>query len=271
MKRVPRSSVFWFALTGIVLLAVGLWLSWWQWDWLRSGSSASASNGDTLRNAGLILGGVLALVFALWRGWVAEQQKATAQRQAETAQQSLEQQKASAQRQAETAQQSLEQQKASAQRQADIAQQSLLNERYERGAEMLGSEVLAVRLGGIYALSHLAEEHPQQYHIRVMELFCAFARNPTGSKQGRRGPYTEMNPNPTAIREDIQAALTAIARRSERVLLARERQTTSVWTCAAPTSAAYPFPEPTSPAQTCKFQTCPTLAYPERTSPAPDC
>ena len=43
-----------------------------------------------------------------------------------------------------------------AERQADTAQQSLLNERYQKGAEMLGNEVLSVRMGGIYALGRLA-------------------------------------------------------------------------------------------------------------------
>ena len=63
-----------------------------------------------------------------------------------------------------------------AQRQADTAQQNLLNERYQQGAEMLGSDVLAVRLGGIYALERLAAEHPEQYHVQIMQLFCAFVR-----------------------------------------------------------------------------------------------
>ena len=44
---------------------------------------------------------------------------------------------------------------------------------------MLGSEVLSVRLGGIYALQRLAEEWPDQYHIQIMRLFCAFVRLPT--------------------------------------------------------------------------------------------
>ena len=61
-----------------------------------------------------------------------------------------------------------------AERQADTARLSLLNERYLKGAEMLGSEVLSVRLGGIYALQRLAEEHPGHYHLQVMNLFCAF-------------------------------------------------------------------------------------------------
>ena len=45
-----------------------------------------------------------------------------------------------------------------AERQATTARQGLLNERYQKGAEMLGSGVLSVRLGVIYALQRLAED-----------------------------------------------------------------------------------------------------------------
>lgn len=44
---------------------------------------------------------------------------------------------------------------------------------------MLGSSILSVRLGGIYALRHLAIEHPEQYHVQVMEQLCAFIRGAT--------------------------------------------------------------------------------------------
>lgn len=162
-----------------MLLVVGLFVTCWQWDWLRSSGSETASNSDTLRNAGLMLGGVLALVFALWRGWVAEQQSATARRQ------------------------------------ADIAQQSLLNERYERGAEMLGNAVLSVRLGGIYALRRLAEEHPEQYHIQITELLCAFVRYPTRDSNVERPPnlHHELEHYKT-LRADVQEVMQAIGSRS---------------------------------------------------------
>ena len=55
-------------------------------------------------------------------------------------------------------------------RQAETAQRGLLNERYQKGAEMLGSKVLSVRLGGIYALHRLAEDEPEQYHVQIMRL-----------------------------------------------------------------------------------------------------
>ncbi len=106
--------------------------------------------------------------------------------------------------------------------QADTAQQNLLNERYQQGAEMLGSEVLSVRLGGIYALRRLAEEHPKQYHVQIMQLFCAFVRNPTEDNGNEGGSDVAGEPPHAArpLREDVQAAMDAIgARRKEYVAL----------------------------------------------------
>ena len=73
---------------------------------------------------------------------------------------------------------------------------------------MLGSEVLAVRLGGIYALQHLAEDEPKQYHVQIMRLLCAFVRNPT--KQGSDTGLSHFR-----VREDVQAAMKAIGSRSD--------------------------------------------------------
>ena len=186
MKSLLKSSLFWFAFSAFLLLGAGLFVTWLQWDWLRGGGPEAASNGDTLRNAGLMLGGIIALVFALWRGWVAQQQLTAAQRQ------------------------------------ADISQQGMLNERYERGAEMLGSDVLSVRLGGIYALRRLAEEHPEQYHIQIMELLCAFVRNPVENTGKRELKSIEESPPHGMsgfLREDVQAVITAIGARSGECLM----------------------------------------------------
>ena len=48
-----------------------------------------------------------------------------------------------------------------ADKQSTAAQEGLRNERYQKGAEMLGSEILSVRMAGIYALQRLAEEDPR--------------------------------------------------------------------------------------------------------------
>ena len=97
-----------------------------------------------------------------------------------------------------------------AQRQASTAQQSLLNERYQQGAEMLGSDVLAVRLSGIYALQRLTEEHPEQYHIQIMRLLCAFARRPSIDD---RVETTWIPPDLeiSSLRTDVQDVMTTVS------------------------------------------------------------
>ena len=91
---------------------------------------------------------------------------------------------------------------------------------------MLGSEVLSVRLGGIYALARLAREHPEEYHVEIMRLFCAFVRNPTPIKEenedAKRG--TEKGgEKKSELRPDIQEVMTAIGERNE-TRIALERQ-----------------------------------------------
>ena len=147
------------------------------WDWL----SIRESNGSTIRNIVLAAAAVIALPLAIWRSTVAERQAKTAQRQANT------------------------------------AQQGLLHERYQKGAEMLGSALLSVRLGGIYALQRLAEEHPGGYHTQIMRLLCAFVRNPPGSKEGQaaRDAKEKAASAPPSLREDVQAVMTVIGNRSQ--------------------------------------------------------
>ena len=133
-----------------MFLLVGIWLTICFWGWLHPEAPTTVSNSETLRNVGFLIGGALAFMFAAWRGWVAERQADAAQRQAETAL-----------------------------RQAETADRGLLNDRYQKAAEMLGSNVIAVRLGGIYALQGLAERHPEEYHVPVMQQLCSFVRHPT--------------------------------------------------------------------------------------------
>ena len=102
-----------------------------------------------------------------------------------------------------------------AERQAHTAQQGLLNERYQKGAEMLGSEILSVRLGGIYALQRLAEECPEQYHIQIMRLFCAFVRLPTKDHSLKSGQM-EIEPGTLlGIRQDVEAVKEVIGSRAK--------------------------------------------------------
>ena len=95
-----------------------------------------------------------------------------------------------------------------ADRQAETAQRGLLNERYQKGAEMLGSGVSAVRLGGIYALARLAREHPGGYRMQIMNLLCAFVRNPP----------VEKNQDIHKVRQDVQAVMTEVGNRNRDAL-----------------------------------------------------
>ena len=104
-----------------------------------------------------------------------------------------------------------------ASRQSKTSQRGLLNERYQKGAEMLGSKVLSVRLGGIYALQRLAADEPEQYHVQIMRLLSAFVRNPVKDPEDEATPsggIQKLNIKDYLLREDIQAALTVICTRS---------------------------------------------------------
>ena len=165
MKRPPHAVPAWFWITILVVLMVTVVIVISIMYW---DWLSIESNGSTIRNIGLVAAAIIALPLALWRSKVAERQAATAQRQSET------------------------------------AQRGLLNERYQKGAEMLGSKVLAVRLGGIYALGRLAREHPGDYHTQIMSLLCAFLRTPP-----------EMAADHRKLREDVQEVMTAICSRSD--------------------------------------------------------
>ena len=78
---------------------------------------------------------------------------------------------------------------------------------------MLGNEVLSVRLGGIYALKHLASEDPEQYHIQIMELLCTFVRHPTRDDDF---PEQAEDAEKFLLREDVRAAMRVIGRRGDK-------------------------------------------------------
>ena len=94
-----------------------------------------------------------------------------------------------------------------------IASRTLLNERYQRGASMLGSSVLAERLGGIYALDKLAKDNPRAYHIPIMDLFSAFVCRPPDDPGHKKisNPWT-----PPALRKDVQDVMRCIGGRNRK-------------------------------------------------------
>ena len=191
-----RWDAFWWIAGIVLVLVTSLSLAWCYWEELR-GDQESLST--TVRNVGLVIGGAVAILFAVWRSIVAEKQAAT-------------------------------------------AQSGLLNERYQKGAEMLGSKELPVRLGGIYALARLARDHPDDYHTQIMRLLCAFVRHPAGDSiestllkkltpdakftsgfDGEAGEDAAVN-RPPRVREDVQAVMTVIGGRSEDQIKTEKRE-----------------------------------------------
>ena len=121
-RRVAGWDGFWWIVGMVGMLIISGGLSWRYW---RDLHSTQESLSTTIRNLGLVVGGFEAILLTAWRSIVAQHQAAAAQRQ------------------------------------ADTSQQGLPNERYQRSSEMLGSEILSVRLGGIYALDqHALSGHP---------------------------------------------------------------------------------------------------------------
>ena len=114
-------------------------------SWVSAGESGST----TIRNLGFVIAGLVALPLAVWRARVADRQAEATQRQAET------------------------------------AHDDLRNRRYQESAAMLGSDVLAVRMAGIYALERLAEDHPEKYHIEIMKLLWRVRASPDQGQASR--------------------------------------------------------------------------------------
>lgn len=104
-----------------------------------------------------------------------------------------------------------------ADKQADIAQRGLQIERFQKGADMLGSGILATRIGGIYSLERLAQNHPEEYHIQIMDLLCAFIRYPR-KKNADSSTEVELQTqeDDNRLEPDTQEALTVIGRRGKK-------------------------------------------------------
>ena len=171
------SARLWFTVLTFIAIAIGSHLSVLNWRLMNSEDLSAETRASLLSNIGLLLAGLVALLFGMWRSWLA-------------------------------------------QRQTDIAQRVLLNERYQKGTEMLGNPNLTVRLAGIYALSRLASEHPDDYHLDVMNQFSSFIRHPRVDENIPQGE--DHSPNAIRysdgeirLRQDMQDVMDAIGTRSE--------------------------------------------------------
>ena len=74
-----------------------------------------------------------------------------------------------------------------AEKTAESMEKGNVAERFKNAIEHLGHESVSVRLGGIYALHHIANENAS-YRERVFDILCAHIRETTTSKNYAPGP-----------------------------------------------------------------------------------
>ena len=184
LRAFPWRKIMLWAAPSLAVL--GIVVCFWPWLRAAEGLAVAESNSTTLRNVGLLIGGVVAIGFAVWRGRVADRQSKAAQSQAETAQ-----------------------------KQAETSRHSLLNDRYQKGVEMLESNVLPVRIGAIHALGLLAREEPELYYRQFRELGCAFVRRPPHENEQGTGLK--------GTREDVHAVMLALGDRTTEQLEVEQR------------------------------------------------
>ena len=143
------------------------WNEFWRWVFHHS---------DIVRDLGTVSLGIIGGLLLLWRSISAGRQAEAAQAQAQVAQDQI-----------------------------VLVQQDSLHDRYQKGADMLNGAIISTRLGGIYSLRRLAEDYPDQFHLQVMEILCAFIRKPPSDQKPER-----------ELREDVQAALDTIIHRRDK-------------------------------------------------------
>jgi uncharacterized protein YjbI with pentapeptide repeats len=94
-------------------------------------------------------------------------------------------------------------------RQYYLSQEGQVTERFTKAIDQLGSETLAVCLGGIYALERIAKDSARD-RGPIMEVLTAFVRERARWKDDQAPPADGQSPKPSA---DIQAILTVLGRR----------------------------------------------------------
>lgn len=104
----------------------------------------------------------------------------------------------------------------SARDQVKVAEADSLSNRYQRAAEMIGSENRSTRVAGFYSLKHLMQAHPTDYHVMTMELTCMFLRQPP--RQTLDDGSIPLRGSHGWLREDLQAALDVIGSRNTRAI-----------------------------------------------------
>jgi len=108
-----------------------------------------------------------------------------------------------------------------------VTEEKQITERFSTAVELLGSNKIEIRLGGIYALERIAKDSPKD-HWTIIEILTSFIREKSPllpEQKTRNNPLGENNQTSQSdpqdnslpkIATDVQAALTVIGRRNDK-------------------------------------------------------
>ena len=96
--------------------------------------------------------------------------------------------------------------------QAETDSRRRMAEAYSQAAALFAKTELPLRLAGLYALWKIAEEDPENHHVQIMQILCAFVRNPTPLDGWKGGDGDKFIP---ARRPDMEAVMNLLGKRNE--------------------------------------------------------
>jgi len=107
-------------------------------------------------------------------------------------------------------------------RQTRTTMQGHITDRFIKASELLGSEQMASRLGGIFMLWRTGKDSPNLDDKRaVLDMLCAFIREPTPDSScdcfkadGGTEANTAINGEPCNMRADVRSAITLFSKNS---------------------------------------------------------
>jgi hypothetical protein len=167
--------------------------------------AAFVANRETIVSLATLIGGAIGIVLLSARTYAANRSARAALEQAEAANRS--------------ARAALEQAKTATDRhdaQTNADRERRITESFAKAAELLGSDKLATRLGGIYTLEGLSRESEREYWP-IMETLSAYVREhapwpPRAADQQKEPGAVSERIEPAT---DVQAILTILRRRKD--------------------------------------------------------
>lgn len=138
---------------------------------------------DGFRNGALVVAAIVTLIVAIWRAQIADEDKKTSIKQ------------------------------------ADTSEAGLNIDRFQKGAAMLGDERLSVRQAGLLMLSELAQQNMREYFDITQKIICSFIKDRSREQKAvfasSQDPMFELREFEDPISQDNQTAMEELSKLNE--------------------------------------------------------